>query len=103
MSEITALLGIELTGAIATGAFIVSLIIQLIKDLPLLKKVPTQLVVIILSIIISEIAYGSFTAINHTTAQWYMVIAAMLAGFIIAYIAMYGFDNLKKLWDRFHS
>lgn len=103
MSEITAMFGIELTGAIAAGAFIVSMITQLIKDLPLLKKVPTQLVVIVLSIMVSEIAYGSFTAINHNAVQWYMVAAAILAGFIIAYIAMYGFDNLKKLWDRFHS
>lgn len=103
MSEFTALLGIELTGTIAAGAFIVSLIIQLIKDLPLLKKVPTQIVVIVLSIIICVIAYGSYTAINHSTIRWYMVVAAILAGFIVAYISMYGFDNLKKLWDRFHS
>lgn len=31
---------------------------------------------------------------------WYMILAAIMAGFIVAFVAMYGWEKLTELWKR---
>jgi len=84
-------------------AFIVSVIIEVIKNTEPLKKVPTQLVVIIVSIIVCTIGYVAYTAYSQITTTWYGIFAAFIASFIVAYVSMYGFDTLKELYNRFQK
>ena len=32
--------------------------------------------------------------------EWYMVFACVLAAFIVALVAMDGWERLKEIWDR---
>ena len=32
---------------------------------------------------------------------WYMIFAAIMAGFVVAFVAMYGWEKLSDLWQRF--
>lgn len=82
-------------------AFVVSVIVEVIKNIPGIKKIPTDLIVIILSVALTigaMFAYLSYTAMVVT---WWMVIAGVLGGFFVAFIAMFGWEKLNELWARF--
>ena len=60
--------GLPLLGAMA---FIVSVITEVIKETKLFKKVPTDLVVIALSLILTVTAYFALAAIYDKRIIWY--------------------------------
>lgn len=60
------------------------------------KYIPTNFVATVLSIILTLCAFFGYCAIFNITAEWYLVTAAIVAGFFVAYAAMFGFDKLKQ-------
>lgn len=80
--------------------FLVQLTIQLIKNLPGISKVPTDIVTMVLSVIYSEMAlviYGQYT---QQAFAWYYYVGTFFGGLVVAYVAMFGWSKLKELWDR---
>lgn len=96
MSNITIILAV--IGAIA---FIVSVITQVIKGVGIFAKIPTDGLVLVLSIGITVAAFVAYMQYVHMTILWYMVLAAIMAGFVVAFVAMYGWEKLSELWKRF--
>ncbi len=88
-------------GVLGALAFAVSLITEMLKDLPGVKKVPTKALVIVVSLIVTVAALVVYTAYAGIRFQWYYIVPAVFAAFVAAYIAMYGWDTLKELKDRF--
>lgn len=88
-------------GVLGVLAFAVSLITEMLKDLPGIKKVPTKALVIIVSLIVTVAALAVYTAYAGIRFRWYYIMPAVFAAFVAAYIAMYGWDTLKELKDRF--
>lgn len=88
-------------GVLGALAFVVSLITEMLKDLPRVKKVPTKALIIIASPIVTLAALAVYTAYAGIRFQWYYIVPAVFAAFVAAYIAMYGWDTLKELKDRF--
>jgi TRAP-type uncharacterized transport system fused permease subunit len=82
-------------------AFIVSLITELIKNIGFLKKVPTNIVVLVLSVIICVISYLAYSSYKEYTVYWYSVVASIFSGFVVAYIATYGWEKFHLLFERF--
>lgn len=87
-----------LLGMLTAISFVVNIIVQLTKGF---IRIPTKLWAIIVSVLvmISSVYTGSlcgFFKFDSVT-----IIASVLGSFIVAYIAMYGFDTLKELWTRF--
>lgn len=82
-------------------AFIVSVVIQVIKGVGVFSKVPTDILVFVLSIGITVAAFVAYMQYIQTTILWYMILAAVIAGFIVAFVAMYGWEKLSELWKRF--
>jgi len=82
-------------------AFSTSLITEVIKDLGFMKKIPTNLVVLVVSIVITVLAYLMYCSANDSIIYWYGVVGAFLGSFIVAYIATYGWDKLHELYLRF--
>ena len=82
-------------------AFIVSVITQVIKGIGIFNKVPTDVLVFVLSIGITVIAFIAYMQYIHMTILWYMILAAIMAGFIVAFVAMFGWEKLSDLWKRF--
>ena len=80
-------------------AFIVSVITQVIKGV--FAKIPTDGLVLVLSIGITVAAFVAYMQYLHMTILWYMVLAAIMAGFVVAFVAMYGWEKLSELWKRF--
>lgn len=86
---------------IGTLAFFVSLITQVIKGIGIFARVPTDILVFVLSIGITVAAFVAYMQYLHMTILWYMVLAAIMAGFVVAFVAMYGWEKLSELWKRF--
>lgn len=87
--------------AVGVLAFLVSVITQVTKGLSFLNKIPTQLQVIVLSIVLSVIAYFSYTSFYVVKIEWYMVVGTVIGGFIVAFVAMFGWEKLSSLYSRF--
>lgn len=85
---------------IGVMAFIVSVITQVIKELPGLKNLPTSMVVIILSLVLCPLAMLALLEYLKQPVTWYMVFACMLAAFVVALVSMDGWERLKEIWNR---
>jgi len=85
-------------GIVMAVAFLVNIIVQLTKGF---IPVPTKLWCIIVSIVVMmAVLYAgiSFCLIEPCSAS---IIFGIFGSFIVAFIAMYGFDTFKELWERF--
>ena len=86
---------------IGAPAFMVSVITQVFKGVGVLSKIPTDILVFVLSIGITVVAFVAYMQYIQMTILWYMILAAIMAGFIVAFVAMYGWEKLSGLWKRF--
>lgn len=85
-------------GVVMVLAFIVNIIVQITKEY---IPIPTKLWCILVSasvIIGAMLAAVTLGYINFSVAG---IILAIIGSFIVAFIAMYGFDTFKELWKRF--
>ena len=86
--------------AIGVMAFIVSVITQVIKSWPGLDKLPTSAVVIVLSLVLCPLALLALLSYLGQVITWYMVFACMIAAFIVALVAMGGWEKIAEIWQR---
>lgn len=59
-------------------------------------KLPTNILVVIISMVLTLAAFFAYCEIKAITVVWYMVFAAVVLGILVAYAAMFGFDKLKE-------
>lgn len=93
----------SLVAVVGALAFIVSVITQVFKGVSVLSKVPTDILVFVLSIGLTVIAFVAYMQYIQQIIVWYMIIAAIMAGFIVAFVAMYGWEKFSELWKRFNK
>ena len=89
-----------LLGIVMLISFAVNIIVQLTKGF---VPIPTKLWAIIVSefVMVAVMYIGAtYGAVQFDFA---VIVASLLGSFIVAYIAMYGFDTLKDLWQRFEK
>lgn len=96
ITNMTAVLAI-----IGALAFMVSVITQVFKGVGVLAKIPTDILVFVLSIGMTVTAFVAYMQYIQQTILWYMILAAILAGFLVAFVAMYGWEKFAELWNRF--
>lgn len=96
IEQITTLMGV--VGAIA---FVVSVITQVLKGVKPLDKLPTDILVFILSIVLTLVAYFAYASYVELAILWCYVVGAVIGGFIVAFVAMYGWEKLSDLYSRF--
>ena len=81
-------------------AFMVSVITQVFKGVGVLAKIPTDILVFVLSIGMTVTAFVAYMQYIQQTILWYMILAAVLAGFLVAFVVMYGWEKFAELWNR---
>lgn len=87
-------IGISLSDLGALTA-LTTVVVEVLKNV-LPKKFPTKALTIIVALTLTLI----FGIMSFGSAVSSIVISA-LAGFIVAFISMNGFDSLKEIWNRF--
>lgn len=76
----------------------VNIIVEVVKKI--VPKLPTDLLVFIVSIVVTVLALYIWAAVAGFPVLWYYVAAALFLAVAVAYAAMFGFDKFKALYDR---
>ena len=76
-------------------AFIVSAIVQVIKDLPGLKNIQTSIVALVSSMILCPLALMVMCTYYKAAVTWYYIAAS-----IVYLVATGGWEKVKEIWDR---
>lgn len=67
------------------------------------KYIPTNIIVLVISMALTLIAFFAYCQYMSIVVMWYMVVGAIIAGFFVAFAAMFGFDKLKETITKFTS
>ena len=78
--------------------FGVNIIVEVVKNL--LPAIPTSVVTVLLSVVVTLVAFFAWAAYIGLPVLWYYVVAAFVLGLFVAYAAMFGFDKFKSALER---
>lgn len=91
----------KLIAVLGILAFIVSVITEVLKHLEWLEgKLPTGMVVFLISILICPASILGMLAYLKQPITWFMVFASFIAAFIVALIAMDGWERVAELGKK---
>ena len=74
---------------------ITNIIVQVLKKLTW-DKLPTNILAVLIAMALTLAAFFAYCEIKGVAIVWYMIVAAVVLGFFVAYAAMFGFDKLKE-------
>ena len=86
--------------AIGGLAFITSLIVQVIKEMPVLVKIPTNVVALVVSMILCPIALIVACKYFKIVIEWYYIFASFIAAFIVYLVSTGGWEKVSEMWTR---
>lgn len=72
-----------------------NVIVEVLKKFTL-GKLPTNILAVIISMALTLVVFFAYCQIKGVAVVWYMIVAAVVLGFLVAYAAMFGFDKLKE-------
>ena len=88
-----------LTG-IGVLAFLVSAIVQTIKEMQELKKVQTNAVALITSLILTPASVIVLCTYYKIVIEWYYIFASFIAAFIVYLVSTGGWERVTEMWNR---
>ena len=62
-------------------------------------KLPTNILALIVAVALTMAAGFAYLQIKAIPITWYIVVAFVIVGFMVAYAAMFGFDKLKEIMN----
>ncbi|MBQ4526964.1 MAG: hypothetical protein II998_02720 [Clostridia bacterium] len=87
-------------GLLTAASFVVNIIVQMTKNF---VPIPTKLWCITVSATVSATALLVANANNYIKLTPSEICLSLISSFVVAYVAMYGFDAAKELWRRLHG
>lgn len=78
----------------------VNIVTEVLKQV-LWNKVPTPLLVLIISVVLTMISMVVYCAVKQLALSWYYIAASFVVSFLVAYGAMFGFDKLQEILSKF--
>ena len=60
-------------------------------------KIPTNLLALIVSEVVSIASGVAYCQIEAISLTWYIILSFIVIGFMVAYAAMFGFDKFKEI------
>lgn len=89
--------GLALIGVLA---FLVGIVVQVIKEMPVLSKLPTAAVALAVSLILCPVTLMALLAYYKQPVTWYYIFACIIAAFVVYLVATGGWDKVREIWDR---
>lgn len=93
LTQIAALIAVF----VGVMAFLVSGVTEALKKLEWFDKIPTALVVILLSLILCPICVLALAAYFEVPVDGFIVFASFIAAFFVALVAMDGWERVTEL------
>lgn len=84
--------------AVAVLVFVTNIIVEVFKNV--FHKLPTNILAVIVSMIVTGIAAAVLLAYQEIAFIWYYVPLVLILGLFVAYAAMFGFDKFKEAFDK---
>ncbi len=75
-----------------------NVIVQVLKKATR-DKLPTNVVAVLVAEVLTLAAGAAYCQIKAVPLAWYIWAALIVAGFLVAYAAMFGFDKLKQVMN----
>ena len=72
-----------------------NIIVQVVKK-AVWDKLPTNILAVIVSMALTLVTFFAYCQTKAIAVVWYMVAAAVVLGFMVAYAAMFGYDKLME-------
>ncbi len=86
--------------AVGGLAFTVSVIVQVIKELPWLMRIQTSVVVLTVSVLVCVFAMVAVCQYYRLVILWYYWLAAVIVAFFVYLIATGGWERVSDIWER---
>lgn len=86
--------------AIGALAFVVSMITQIVKETSPVKNIPTNLVALAISVVLTVLAVVIACQMFKIAILWYYIVGAVIAAFIVYLVATGGWERVKEMWER---
>lgn len=86
--------------AIGALAFLVSVIVQVIKELPGLQRIPTSAVALVVSLILCLLTVIIVCQYFNFVMVWYYPVASIIVAFVVYLVATGGWERVSDLWAR---
>ena len=81
-------------------AFVVSVIVQVIKELPGVQQIQTSVVVLAVSVVLCPLAMVIACQYFKIMIIWYYWPAAVIAAFVVYLVATGGWERVTEMWQR---
>ena len=92
--------------AIGGLAFLVSVIVQVVKELPGLQRIQTSIVVLAVSVtlavsmILCPLAVVIVCQYFKIVIVWYYIFGSFIAAFVVYLVATGGWERITAVWNR---
>lgn len=70
------------------------------RKLPALKKVQTNVVALITSLILTPVAVIVLCTYYQIVIEWYYIFASFIAAFIVYLVSTGGWERVTEMWNR---
>lgn len=84
---------------VAILVVITNIIVQVVKKATW-DKIPTNLLVVIVSMALTVAVFLAIFQIKAVAVTWYMIAAVLVLGIFVAYAAMFGFDKFREALEQ---
>ena len=79
-----------------------NLMVQVLKQVTW-SKLPTNMLTLIVALALTVLFGLAYCQIKSVPLTWYLIVSLVVAGFLVAYAAMFGFDKLKEILEGLHD
>lgn len=108
MTEILKTVGIEnfatimsvLMLFVSMCAFFTALVVEGLKSISTIDKIPTKLVVYVVAVVLTTPIFIAMMAFLKQPIEWFMIFGSFLASFVVAKVSMNGWDDITELKGR---
>ena len=84
---------------VAILVVITNIIVQVVKKATW-DKIPTNLLVVIVSMLLTVGVFLAIFQIRAVAITWYIIAAVVILGIFVAYAAMFGFDKFREALEQ---
>jgi len=86
--------------AVGVLAFIVSMVVQVVKEMPVLRNIQTNVVALAASLVLCPLAVIVACQYFNIVITWYYIFASFIAAFVVYLVSTGGWEKITQMWNR---